>query len=83
MVGGADAGGDAAEEIWVRVGSGASSTILALFRFRECELVAVTLNGEPAELPVGASVANTSGVTCEDATSTCSTARATTARPTP
>jgi hypothetical protein len=66
LIGGADAGGDAAEEIWLQTGSGASARILGLFRFRDCAVVPVTVNGAVAELPVGASVVNTSGVACED-----------------
>jgi hypothetical protein len=64
IIGGADVDADGKDEIWVQTGSGASSAILGLFRYRDCTITSVTLGGAPAELAVGASVANTSGVEC-------------------
>ncbi len=55
---------DATEEAWVKIGSGASAAIVTLFVFRDCELLRPTLQGDPAELTLGASVRNASGVTC-------------------
>lgn len=65
LVGGADVDGDGRAEIWVRVGSGASTVILGLVRFQDCGLARVTLgSGQPVELPVGGSVGATAGVEC-------------------
>jgi hypothetical protein len=64
VIGGADVDGDGADELWVQVGSGAAASILGLFRLEGCRLEPVLLDGEPARLPVGASVVNTSGVEC-------------------
>jgi hypothetical protein len=65
LVGAADVDGDGAEEIWVRVGSGASTVILGIVRLEACTLERVTLeSGQPVELPVGGSVGATAGVEC-------------------
>lgn len=65
VVGGADVDGDGRAEIWVRVGSGASTVILGLVRFDECALERVVLEGgQPVELPAGGSVGATAGVEC-------------------
>lgn len=67
LVGPARVNGDASEEIWLRVGSGASTTLLGLFVFRACQLEAATLGGLQAVFPVGGSVRFRSGVECTDA----------------
>ncbi|HEX4866446.1 MAG TPA: hypothetical protein VFV32_02345 [Acidimicrobiales bacterium] len=64
LVGGADVDGDGRDEIWARVGSGASATILGLARYDACALVRVTIAGSPADLPVGGSVGSAAGVEC-------------------
>lgn len=64
VLGGHDLDGDGAEEIWVRVGAGASTTILGLFWLDGCDLERVTLDGMPVEVPAGASVGTLSGVEC-------------------
>lgn len=64
LIGGADVDGDGRDEIWARVGSGASATILGLVRYDGCALARVTIAGVPAELPVGGSVGSAAGVEC-------------------
>jgi len=65
LVGGADVDGDGRAEIWSRVGSGASATILGLVRYDACALTRVVLpGGLPVELPVGGSVGSAAGVEC-------------------
>lgn len=65
LVGGADVDGDDRAEVWVRVGSGASTVIIGLVRFDECALARVTFEGgQPVELPAGGSVGATAGVEC-------------------
>jgi hypothetical protein len=66
VIGGADIDGNASAEIWAKVAFGASAEIVGLYRFAECEVSAVQLNGAPASFPVGGSVGNTSGVECAD-----------------
>lgn len=55
---------DDTEEAWVRIGTGAYAGIVTIFVFRDCELQRPTLDGEPVELAVGASVKNAAGVSC-------------------
>ena len=55
---------DDTEEAWVRIGTGAYAGILTIFVFRDCELQRPTLNGDPFEVPVGASIRNAAGVSC-------------------
>ncbi|MFP5254513.1 MAG: hypothetical protein ACLGI8_01555 [Acidimicrobiia bacterium] len=65
LVGGADVDGDDRAEVWVRVGSGASTVILGVVRFDDCTLERVTLeSGQALELPAGGSVGATAGVEC-------------------
>jgi hypothetical protein len=64
VVGGADLDGDGRDEVWAKVGAGASATIIGLFRLDGCDLLRVTIGGAPAELPVGGSVGTTAGVEC-------------------
>ncbi len=66
VLGGYDLDGDGAEEIWARVGAGASATIVGLFRLDGCDLERVTFeSGEPVALPVGGSVGTSVGVGCD------------------
>ena len=68
VIGGADVDGDGADELWARVGTGASATIVGLARFEDCALDLVRFeDGEPAELPVGGSVGSPAGLSCEGA----------------
>ena len=55
---------DATEEAWVKIGTGAYAQIVTIFVFQGCELRRPTLDGNPVELAVGASVRNASGVSC-------------------
>ncbi|MEO7556504.1 MAG: hypothetical protein ABIV94_07870 [Acidimicrobiales bacterium] len=49
------------------VGVGASTTIIALFQLRSCELVRVTEGAErPATLTVGGTVTHLDGIRCEE-----------------
>jgi hypothetical protein len=64
-VGWADVDGDGSPELWVRTGAGASTALLGLVRYDDdCQPQRVTLDGQPAELPVGGSVTNAAGVSC-------------------
>ncbi len=67
VIGGAKVDGDPSEEIWARVGAGASRSLVGLFVFRSCHLEPVILNREPAVLPVGGTVRIQTGVECTDA----------------
>ena len=56
---------DPREVLWVRVGSGAATTIIGAYHLDGCDLTAVTLpNGEPVELPIGGTVGTVSGAEC-------------------
>ncbi len=57
-------GSDPSEVAWVKVGSGAYASIVTIFVFQGCQLVRPVLDGNPVELPVGASVMNAAGVAC-------------------
>lgn len=63
-IGGVDLDGAGGDEVWARVGSGASATIVGLFRFVNCGLEPVNAGDARAEFAVGASVGSTSGVEC-------------------
>lgn len=63
-IGGATIDGDAAEEAWVKVGSGAPTDIITFFVFRQCGLQRVQLNNAPAQFPIGASVTHADGLHC-------------------
>ena len=67
VVGGAKVDADASEEIWARVGAGASRLLVGLFVFRSCHLEPVILNREPAVFPLGGTVRIQTGVECTDA----------------
>jgi hypothetical protein len=56
---------DDRELLWVRVGAGASTVILGLYWFDDCELAPVRRpDGEPVELPIGGTVGSVSGAEC-------------------
>lgn len=63
---GVDLNGDGTEEFFAKIGTGASATIMGLFDVIDCELVHVTIDGQPTELTIGASVGNFSGYECLD-----------------
>ncbi len=64
-LGGADVDRAGGEELWLRVGSGAATLILGLYRLDGCDLEVVRYpNGDPVELPIGGSVANVAGAEC-------------------
>lgn len=63
-IGGATVDNDASQEAWVKVGSGASTDIVGLFVFRQCQLQRVELNGAAAEFPIGASLTHAEGLEC-------------------
>ncbi len=51
--------------LWVRVGAGASTVIVGLYRLDGCELAPVRRpNGDPVELPVGGTVRTLAGAEC-------------------
>lgn len=62
-IGGVDVDGDGGDELWATVGSGASATIVSLFRFDDCALGVVS-SGRGHEFAVGASVGSASGIEC-------------------
>ena len=56
---------DPREVLWVRVGSGAATTIVGAYHLDGCTLVAVTFaSGDPVELPIGGTVGTVSGAAC-------------------
>ena len=56
---------DGRDVLWLRVGAGASTTILGLYHLDGCSLEAATFeNGEPVELPIGGTVGTASGARC-------------------
>jgi hypothetical protein len=60
-----DARFDGRDVIWVRVGSGAATTILGLYHLEGCALEAATFDdGQPVQLPIGGTVATASGARC-------------------
>lgn len=63
-IGAATVGGVPQREGWVKVGSGSATDILGLLVFRDCALERVTLEGVPAEFPVGVSATAADGVAC-------------------
>jgi hypothetical protein len=67
MIGAADVDSDGKEEIFVQTGSGASTAIIGLFTVQGgCDIERITLDGNPAEFPVGATVGNISGLQCSN-----------------
>jgi hypothetical protein len=61
-----DHDGDGDDELWVVVGSGASTSVYSLFDLDACDLETVQLGGGPAEFAVGGPVLLLQGVRCED-----------------
>ena len=56
---------DGREVLWVRVGSGAATTILGLFHVDGCNLEPATFeDGTPVQLPIGGTVGTTAGAGC-------------------
>lgn len=64
-VGGYDIDGDGSLEAFVVVGSGASAVLVGLYDVGDCTVTRVTLDGVAAAFPVGATVGNISGLTCQ------------------
>ncbi len=56
------------DEAFAVVGSGASTAIIGLWTFANCQLTRVTVGSQPAEFPVGATVQNQSGLSCVQGT---------------
>ena len=66
-IGGADVDGDGAtDELFVAVGSGASTVIVAIYALIGCDLVQTTNGGAPIGFPIGGSVQNLGGLSCLD-----------------
>lgn len=65
-IGGHDLDGDGDEELFSTVGWGAYTFVVGVWIVDGCDLVRVTLDDAPASFPVGASVANVSGLRCPD-----------------
>jgi hypothetical protein len=59
-----DVEGDGLPELFAVVGSGAATDLVGLYDVSQCQLVRVTLDGEAASFPVGASVQHVSGLSC-------------------
>lgn len=63
--GGFDIGGNASDEAFATVGSGAYAKIVGVWNSGGfCQLTRFTVNGQPSEFPVGASVGNRVGLSC-------------------
>ena len=66
-IGGADVDGDGAtDELFVAVGVGASTVIVAIYTLVGCDLVQTTNGGAPIGFPIGGSVQNLGGLQCLD-----------------
>lgn len=63
-IGGATVNNDPYEEAWVKVGSGSSTDIVAVFVYQGCDLQHLEVNGQGAEFPYGATVTGADGVQC-------------------
>jgi hypothetical protein len=63
-IGGFDADADGADEAFVTVGAGASTTLVGLFDVANCVITRVGAGGVPAVFSVGASVGAGSGLVC-------------------
>lgn len=63
-VGGVDLDEDGDDEAWIVAGSGAATQRLVLLDLQDCRLEPIS---PPGGLPVGATVRNASGLSCEDA----------------
>lgn len=66
-IGGADVDGDGAgHEVFIAVGAGASTVIVAIYTLVGCELVQTTNGGAPIGFPIGGGVQNLGGLECVD-----------------
>jgi hypothetical protein len=63
-IGGATVDGVPVEEAWVKVGSAASTDIIGVLVFQDCVLHRVTLDGAPAEFPIGVTTTAADGLGC-------------------
>lgn len=63
-VGGATVNNDLSQEAFVKIGSGAATSVLAIFVFLDCELERLHLNNVAAEFPVGISFTHADGLHC-------------------
>jgi hypothetical protein len=63
-IGGYDIDGDGTDEVFLTVGSGASTILIGFFDVADCVATRITEGGVPAVFPIGASVGNVSGVSC-------------------
>ncbi len=63
-IGGYDIDGDGPEEVFLTVGSGASTAQIGLFDVASCVATRITAGGTPATFGVGGSVGMVSGVSC-------------------
>lgn len=63
-LGGFDIGGGPTQEAFAIVGAGASTALIGIWTLDGCSLQRVTLNGDPSEFPVGATVSNLSALMC-------------------
>ena len=52
------------DEAFATTGGGASTDLVGVWTFANCQLTRLTVNGQPSEFPVGASLRNYSGLTC-------------------
>lgn len=66
-LGGFDLDDDGTPEAFVTVGTGATTTLVGLYRVDGCALQRVSIGGAPAVFPIGASVGNVSGLSCDGA----------------
>jgi hypothetical protein len=64
-LGGHDVDGDGTDEVFLTVGSGASAVLVGLYDVAGCALARVTAGPEPAVFPIGATVGNVSGLSCD------------------
>lgn len=63
-IGGASVDGVPFDEAWVKVGSGSSTDIIGMLVFQDCVLHRVTLEGVPAEFPIGVTTTAADGLGC-------------------
>ena len=63
-IGGYDIDDDGVDEVFLTVGAGASTVQVGFFSVAACVAQRITQAGVPASFPIGASIGNTSGLTC-------------------
>jgi hypothetical protein len=63
-IGGFDIESDGAEEVFITIGSGASTVLVGFFDVVDCVATRITAGGSAAEFPVGASIGSISGLAC-------------------